>query len=180
MIQSNQILNYGNPILGKVFAFILFIVFVFLIIMISLTFIAPKKYENKKKYQIAGASIQNVWEASNNIIEYQKSRENLYKLVVKDTLKLSFVEYYSPSDSMEYKTIVLNPNQYKKYKLINWKYEQFNTIEMRLDSIPNAIEVTFSETSIYQNVWARVYNTILAPNTTLDFEFFKIKSLIKS
>jgi hypothetical protein len=51
---------------------------------------------------------------------------------------------------------------------------------MQLDSIPNAIEVTFSETSIYQNVWARVYNTILAPNTTLDFEFFKIKSLIKS
>lgn len=180
MNPSNPSLSYGNPILGKIFAFILFVVFIFLITMISLTFLAPKKYKNSKKYQIEGTSIQNVWDASNNIVAYQKSRENLYKLVVKDSSKLSFVEYYSPSDSIEYKTLVLNSNRYKKYKLVNWKYEQFNTIEMQLDSIPNAIEVTFSETSIYQNVWARVYNTILAPNTTLDFEFFKIKSLIKS
>jgi hypothetical protein len=173
-------MEYNNQpkYLGKLLAGILFVVFLVLIGMISLTFLAPKNttFELKKTLPYP---IDSVWNTSNDLETYKNSRENITNFIIKDTFKPRWVEYYGSSDSMEVKTTHFKPNSYKYYIVLSQKYEQAIGVGMYLSPKNDSTVVTMKGKTVYQNVWARVYYTILSPNTAAEFEFYKLESVLK-
>ncbi len=173
-------MEYNNQpkYLGKILAGILFFVFIVLLAMISLTFFAPKKtvFELSRTFPYP---IDSVWNASNDLETYKISRENITKFIIKDTLKPRWVEYYGNSDSMEVKTTHFKPNSYKYYIVLSQKYEQAIGVGLYLTSKNDSTIVSMKGKAVYQNVWARVYYTILSPNTAAEFEFYKLESVLK-
>jgi hypothetical protein len=170
--------NNQSKFLGKLLAAILFIVFIVLIAMITLTFLAPKN----TKFEVAKTlpyPIDSVWHASIDLETYRISRENITKFIVKDTTIPKWVEYYGNSDSIEVKTTHLKPNTYKYYIVFSQKYEQAIGVGMYLTPQGDSTHVVLKGKSIYQNVWGRVYYTIISPNTVSDFEFYKLECVLK-
>ena len=173
-------MEYNNQpkYLGKLLSAILFVVFVVILGMIALTFIAPKNttFEASKTLPYA---MDSVWNASNDLETYRISRENITKFIIKDTTKPKWVEYYGNSDSIEVKTTHFKPNSYKYYIVLSRKYEQAIGVGMYLAPKGDSTQVVLKGKTVYQNVWARVYYTILSPNTVPDFEFFRLESVLK-
>lgn len=173
-------MEYNNQpkFLGKLLSAILFVVFIVIVGMITLTFLAPKNttFEASKTLPY---SIDSIWNASNDLETYRISRENITKFIIKDTVKPKWVEYYGNSDSMEVKTTHFTPNSYKYYIVLSRKYEQAIGVGMYLSSKGDSTTVVLKGKTVYQNVWARVYYTLLSPNTASDFEFFKLENVLK-
>jgi hypothetical protein len=80
---------------------------------------------------------------------------------------------------MEVKTTHFKPNSYKYYIVLSQKYEQAIGVGMYLSPKNDSTVVTMKGKTVYQNVWARVYYTILSPNTAAEFEFYKLESVLK-
>jgi hypothetical protein len=62
---------------------------------------------------------------------------------------------------------------------LSQKYEQAIGVGMYLSSKGDSTTVVLKGKTVYQNVWARVYYTLLSPNTASDFEFFKLENVLK-
>jgi hypothetical protein len=77
------------------------------------------------------------------------------------------------------KTTHLKPNTYKYYIVFSQKYEQAIGVGMYLTPQGDSTHVVLKGKSIYQNVWGRVYYTIISPNTVSDFEFYKLECVLK-
>lgn len=171
MKESNS--NLKNKFTALVFG----LIFISVAGLLALTFFskAPKTKTFSKNYT---NTPDEVWTALTDKNVYFNSKPEIVKHTVYDSIKPTWVEYYSPSDSIKNVTTAIFPKKQWSYKIINEKYEMVNSVQIQLDSIHEGTKVTISEISEYQNVWARTYFSFFNPNTVMDYEFVKLENCL--
>lgn len=174
-------MNYSKSgFLGKSLAIFLTIMFIIIIGMIVLTFIKPESKINSLN-SIVDAPIDIVWQSIYDKKLYLATKKEIIKSTIYDTVIPRWVEFYSPSDSVENKAVKVEKNKLFTYAIINRKYEQVNGIAIRLEKVSESkTKVTIVECSQYFNSWASIYFQLFHPNTVVDYELVKIKNTITS
>ncbi len=165
---------------GKSLAIIFTLSIVLSIAMVALTFIKPDTKTNSLSSEI-DAPIDQVWKCIYDKKLYLATRKEMIKSTIYDSINPRWVEFYSPSDSVENVTYKAVNNRLFDYTIINRKYEQVNGIAIRLEKInEKKTKVTIVECSQYFNSWASIYFQLFHPNTVLDYELVKIKNTLTS
>lgn len=174
-------MNYSKSgFLGKSLAVFLTLMFLVVVAMIVLTFIKPDARTNRLSSEI-DAPIDQVWTCIYDRKLYLATKKEIIKSTIYDTIIPRWVEFYTPSDSVENRAVKVETKRLFTYTIINRKYEQVNGIAIRLDKINDTkTKVTIVECSQYFNSWASIYFQLFHPNTVVDYEFIKIKNTLTS
>jgi hypothetical protein len=174
----NKKLGEDYPIGNKIAPILFGSLFLVTLFLVSLTFFAPKKFCSKVTLHLeVPDSI--VWKALTDKNLYKKTRPELSKFVLYDSIKPRWVEYFTLSDSVVNETIRMTPKSQWSYCVKNLKYEQVNYFNYLI--VPNNHETTvfITENSSYLNIWARVYFGIFNKNAAIKFEELKLKNNIQ-
>jgi hypothetical protein len=167
-----------NKLLRKISALVFGIIFLSVIVLLGLTFFNPDSKINRSE-KIINQSPTKTWQAIYDKKYYLQSKKEIIKYKIYDSLLPRWVEYYTPSDSVENQTKTIIPKTKFTYFTINKKHQQINGFSYRLDSISeNQTKVKVYELSRYFNVWGSIYFQLFHPNTVLDYEFVKLNNTI--
>jgi hypothetical protein len=178
---QNLDMNYNaSGFKGKSLAIIFTLMLLISVAMIVLTFIKPDARINRLSSEI-DAPIDQVWTCIYDKKLYLATKKEIIKSTIYDSIKPRWVEFYTPSDSVENVAYKVEKNRLFTYTIINRKYEQVNGIAIRLDKInEKKTKVTIVECSQYFNSWASIYFQLFHPNTVVDYELVKIKNTLTS
>ncbi len=169
-----------NPLFRKSLSILLAFFFLCVLGLIALSFIKPKTIESVQT-RTMNYPVQKVWNSFFHPDLILKTRKDIDKYQVYDTISPRWVEYVGNKDTIEYKTIITQKNKRIHYLVVQRKYEQFNGFMISLDSIDTLhTRVTIREKSLYYNNWANIYFKILKPEVLIDFEFEKIDKTIQT
>lgn len=167
-----------NGVLGKLSAFVFGLIFLSVIGLLGLTYFVPDSKINVEE-RILSQPIKKTWKAIYEKKYYLQTKKEISKYTIYDTILPKWVEFYTPSDSIENKTIRFTPMKKLTYVTVNTKHQQINAFSYRLDSIDNNhTKVTIYELSRYFNVWGSIYFQLFRPNTVLDYEFVKLNNAL--
>ncbi|MBL7790645.1 MAG: hypothetical protein JNL75_12520 [Chitinophagales bacterium] len=170
-MQENQ-----NKILNKLSAFVFGIIFLSVIILLGLTFFNPEPKVNSSE-KLINQPLSKTWQAIYDKKFYLVSKKEITKYAIYDSIRPRWVEYYTPSDSIENITSSLEPLEKITYATINRKHQQINCFSYRLYAIDSHhTKVKIYELSRYFNVWGSIYFQLFKPNTVLDYEFVKLNN----
>ncbi len=174
-------MNYSKSgYLGKSLAIFLTLMFIVIVGMIVLTFIKPESKINSLCSEI-DAPIDQVWRCIYDKKLYLATKKEITKSIIYDSVMPRWVEFYTPSDSVENKAVKVVKNKLFAYSIINRKYEQVNGISIRLDKVSEIkTRITIVECSQYFNAWASIYFQLFHPNTVVNYELLKIKNTYTS
>lgn len=167
-----------NNVLSRISAFVFGIIFLSVIVLLGLTFFNPDSKMNRSEKTI-NQPLAKTWNAIYDKKFYLQSKKEIIKYKIYDSLSPRWVEFYTPSDSIENVTTSWIPAKKLTYATVNSKHQQINAFSYRLDSIDNNhTKVTVFELSRYFNVWGSLYFQLFHPNTVLDYEFVKLNNTL--
>lgn len=159
-------------------AFVFGFIFLSVAVLLALSFFNPKsniKHANKT----ISHSTASVWQAIYNKELYLKSKKEITRYHIYDSISPKWVEYYTPNDSIENRTTSYTEKSRLTYASMNRKYQQVNAFSYRIDSLaPQRTRVTISEYSRYFNLWGSLYFQLFRPNTVLEYEFVKLENTL--
>ena len=167
-----------NYMLSRISAFVFGVIFLSVIVLVGLTFFNPESKMNRSE-RIINQPLSKTWQAIYNKKNYLQSKKEINKYTIYDSLNPRWVEFYTPSDSIENLTTSWIPLKKMTYATINKKYQQINAFSYRLDSINQKdTKVTIYELSRYFNVWGSIYFQLFHPKTVIDYEFVKLNNTL--
>lgn len=171
--------NRHNTFQTRSLAVIFGLIIISLIGMLALHLFKPKPKTNIQS-KVLDYPVSSVWNAVYEKAYYLRSKKEIMKYSIYDSVKPNWTEYYSPNDSVQNKTTAYHVKKSMNYTIVNLKYEQLHNISIALDSISSTqTKVTIAEKSIYNNAWAGIYFQMLHPHTVLDYEFVKISNTLQ-
>lgn len=167
-------------ILSRISAFVFGLIFLSVIALLGLTFFNPESKMNRSE-RIIDQPLSKTWQAIYDKKNYLHSKKEISKYTIYDSISPRWVEFYTPSDSIENLTTSWIPSKKMTYATVNKKHQQINAFSYRLDSIDkNHTKVTVFELSRYFNVWGSLYFQLFHPNTVIDYEFVKLNNTLTS
>jgi len=168
-----------NRILSKISAFVFGLIFLSVIILVGLTFFNPEAKINRTD-KIIYQPLAKTWQAIYDKKYYLQSKKEIIRYKIYDSLSPRWVEFYTPSDSIENKTASWIPLKKLTYATLNTKHQQINTFSYRLEALDsNHTKVTIYELSRYFNIWGSIYFQLFQPSTVLDYEFVKLNNTLQ-
>lgn len=167
-----------NNLLGRISAFVFGIIFLSVFILLGLTYFNPDSKMNRSE-KIINQPLTKTWRAIYDKKFYLQTKKEIIKYTIYDSLSPRWVEFYTPSDSIENNTSSWIASKKLTYATVNKKHQQINAFSYRLDSIDNNhTKVTIYELSRYFNVWGSLYFQLFHPNTVIDYEFVKLNNTL--
>lgn len=171
--------EHKNRVLSRISAFVFGIIFLSVIALLGLTFFNPESKMNHSE-RIINHPLTKTWQAIYDKKYYLQSKKEIIQYKVYDSLSPRWVEFYTPSDSIENKTASWIPSKKLTYATLNTKHQQINALSYRIDSLDhNRTKVTIYELSRYFNVWGSIYFQLFQPSTVLDYEFVKLNNTLQ-
>jgi len=147
--------------------------------LIGLSFI---KLDSRPTVQskVISFPIDEVWKSVYQKENYLKSKKEIVRYTIYDSIRPQWVEYYSPNDSVENRTLSYEKNHLLRYLISNKKYEQTHEITIRLDSLaPQKTAIKVTEKSAYINNWSNIYFRLFHKDAVAQFEILKIENTLQ-
>lgn len=161
-------------------AIILILAFFFVCVcgLIGMTFLSHTR-DFVTESRTIKAPIDKVWTSVADRQHYLRTRKEIIRYSIQDSIKPNWVEYYGVGDSLINKTVVSVPQS--KFHYVAWsnKYLQVTGYKIQMQAIDShSTHVSISEKTQYYNHSADVYMNILKPKASLNYEFLKITNTL--
>jgi hypothetical protein len=167
-----------NKLLSRISAFVFGFIFLSVIALVGLTFFNPESKINSSE-KIINQPVTKTWQAIYDKKYYLLSKKEIIKYTIYDSVNPRWVEFYTPSDSINNQTTTYIHSKKLTYAIVNNKHQQINSFSYRLDSIDDThTKVKIYELSRYFNVWGSIYFQLFNPNTVLNYEFVKLNNTL--